>query len=406
MNTLNKEETYTNFLECINKASDIESLYDTALGLIHKIFNSNRVQIWEKVKDSNEISVLHEFTAGNKNSMLKFRTPILPESAKRTFERISIWEYQNITDKSLTEFKIRSLIGVHFQLPSEDKGCLILTFENENNNLNDTELAFLIRLKIQLEIGVLKIYKLQKITDEASRLLKQNTRLREQDRLKANFTNNISHEFRTPLASIVGFSKMLLTKSHPIESVKEIAQQIQQAANRLSSLISDFLQINRTSTEGRTANFEPCDIGEIIKYSVEEFYSLNKTHKVSYVISDNYPILNSDPKLVRQVLDNLISNAIKYSPKGGNVIVSLDFSESDKELKVSVTDQGIGIDKEEISKIFNRLYRSTNPEVQKITGSGLGLAICKEIITVLNGKIYVESKLEKGSKFSFTLPIN
>ena len=103
-------------------------------------------------------------------------------------------------------------------------------------------------------------------------------------------------------------------------------------------------------------------------------------------------------------MDNLISNAIKYSPNGGTISVSLELPK--KEIKVSVSDKGIGISKEEQSKIFDRFYRSSNPNIKGIQGSGLGLAICKEILTTLNGKIELKSELNKGSTFCFTLPVN
>ncbi|MBI3590109.1 MAG: GAF domain-containing sensor histidine kinase [Candidatus Melainabacteria bacterium] len=406
MNTLNKEEAYINFLECVNKAQDIESLLKDTFKIIQKAFSVSRVQLWEEVSDLNELSIFYEYYSENETSMLKFRVSALPESTKRLFQEVTLWEYLNITDEKLIGFNIKSLIGVGFQLPEKKIGVLVLSSKEKNKKLNDTEINFLIRIKNQLEVSIEKVQMLQKNKEETKRLYNQNNKLRELDRLRTNFINNISHEFRTPLASILGFSKMLTSKNHISDSTKEIVEQIQQASNRLSSLISDFLQINKTTTEGWVAHFEPSDIGEIVKQSVEEFNSLYKSHTISYIISNNYPILKTDPKLIRQVLDNLILNAIKYSPGKDSVTVSLEISTNTKELNISVSDKGIGIDKEEIPKIFNRLYRSTNPQVQKIAGSGLGLAICKEIITTLNGKIEVESKLNKGSKFTFTLPIN
>lgn len=278
--------------------------------------------------------------------------------------------------------------------------------KERNKKYTEEEINLLIKLKKELENGLFKIEKYQKNQDEVKRLQVQNQKLREQDRLRTNFINNITHEFRTPLSSILGFSNMLIKKNLPGETTNEIISQIHSASQRLSNLVTDFLQINKIDTEGWLARYEPCDIGELIKKSVKEFTSLNKDHKIIYNISDNYPIIKTDPKLIRQVLDNLILNAIKYSCKSSTITVSLQASLDNKELKISVKDQGMGIDKEDISKIFNRFYRSNKEEVQKIKGSGLGLAICKELITLLNGNLEVESEVNKGSKFSFTLPIN
>ncbi len=406
MDTLNKEEAYTNFLECIIKASNTEILYNDALKCILNLFTVDRVQLWEKINSTNDLSVLFEQTNDTESSMLKFRLPVLSNNLKKTIQDETIWEYTNIIDNTLNKFNINSLTGINIKLLEKSECFLILASKAKNKKLTKNELDFLIKIKVQLEAEINKLKQFEKNKNEAERLQSHNINLREHDRLRTNFINNISHEFRTPLASIVGFSKMLTSKQNLSDSIKEIADQIHHAANRLSLLITDFLEINKSSTESWSAHIEPCDMGEIIKEAVEEFHSLNKDHKISYVVSDNYPILKTDPHLVRQVLDNLIINAIKYSPKGSKIIVSLDISLNNKIIKISVIDKGMGIDKNELSKVFNRLYRSPNPETQKIAGSGLGLSICKEIITILNGNIEVESELNKGSKFSFSLPIN
>lgn len=406
MNTTNKNELYVSYLEALNKAQDIETLYNDAFEIIFKIFNPSRVQIWEKISNTSEMSIFYEYFKDNETSMLKFRIKPPEESLKKSFEKTNIWEYLIIKDETILRHNIKSLLGVEFSLPGQNKGLLVLTSKEENKKYSSAEIGLLIKMKKQLEDATFKIEKYQKSFDDFRKLQNQNNHLREQDRLRTNFINNITHELKTPLASIIGFSKILTSKNLDTKTSKEISDQIYFAANRLSSLVTDFLQINKIDTEGWLARIEACDIGEIIKKSIEEFISLNKECKISCLISDNYPIIKTDPKLIRQVLDNLISNAIKYSPKGGNITVSLQATPYEKELKISVSDQGIGIDKEEIKKIFNRFYRSTNPEVQKTSGSGLGLAICKEIITSLNGHIYAESESQKGSKFTFTLPIN
>lgn len=405
MDTKTTEKTYIEFLELVNKALDIESLYQDTFQIIKNTFQADRVQIWEKIFNLDEISIYYEYFENNENSMLKFRMPSLPDSIKKSIEKTNMWEYQDISNELLNNHGINSLTGIEFRMPDQIKGILVLCFKDKNKKLTTSEISFLIKLKNRLEDGIYKVEKLSTSHEELKRLQNQNNRLRDQDRLRTNFINNISHELKTPLVSILGFSKMLINKQTSNISLKEIAEQIHLAASRLSSLITDFLQINKIDTEGWLAHCEPCDVGELIKTTVEEFVPLNKNHKISYKFSDNYPIIKTDPKLFRQVLDNILSNAIKYSPDGGTITISLNTT-SDKEIKISISDQGLGINKEEIPKIFSRFYRSNNPNLQNISGSGLGLAICKEIIATLNGKIEVESELNKGSKFTFTLPAN
>ena len=406
MNITTKEQLHINFLEAINKALDIETLYEDALQSISNFFDVERVQLWEKISNLDEMSICYEWHKENENSMIKVRVLSLPDNSKKKLEKTNFWEYTQISDDLLNKYNINSLIGLEFNFPKQNKGVLILTSKEKDKKFNLEEINFLIKIKNQLQDAAFKIEHYQRSNEDIKRLQSQNIKLRENDRLRTNFISNISHELKTPLASIIGFSKILATKNLSSETAKEISEQINLAANRLSNLITDFLEINKIETEGWLARIEPCDIGEVIKKTIEEFASLNKDYKITYSISDNYPIIKTDPKLVRQVLDNLVSNAIKYSPKGTNIAIVLESNEKENTLTISVVDRGIGIDKEELPHIFNRFYRSKNVEVQKIAGTGLGLAICKEIISTLNGNIEVESELNKGSKFKFTLLID
>ena len=398
-------EIYIAFLEEVNLAKNTNSLYQSLFKAVSSIFRDFRLQIWERVNNETGYSIIVDLAENKESSMLKFKIKQFPESFKRTIKKDSIREAQ-INDELLNKLNIFYGIFLGLSLQEPTNAFVVIALEKEPKELSQDEIDFLEKIRTHFEKALKKETLLGKKNDDSKRLLMQNENLREQDRLRTNFINNISHEFRTPLSSILGFSKMLTTKNSLNDSAKEIAQQIQSAAGRLSSLVTDFLQINRITTEGWLAHFEPCDIGEIIKSSAEEFSSLNKTHEISYKISDNYPILKTDPKLVRQVTDNLISNAIKYSPSGSIIKITLEVSDNKKEILVTVTDEGIGITRDEMPKIFNRLYRSSSPEVQKTPGSGLGLTICREIIIGLGGKIHAESESGKGSKFTFTLPVN
>lgn len=407
METLNQEQTYISFLEAINNASDPETLLIKSLQIIHKSFKSNginSVQLWKPIANLTEMSVYFEYCEANAKPMIKYRVHLLPSGTKNIFEQRNCWEYLNIKDELLNNFNIYSLIGIEFKFLEQDSGILVLTSKEKNIKFNNEEKIFLSKLTQKLEAAIIKIKKFHNNNDEVKRLKNQNLTLREQDQLRTNLINNISHEFRTPLSSILGFSNLLLSKRHSEETTKEIVEQIQHSASRLSSLLSDFLQISKNTIDLWVPKIEPCDLGEIIKTIVEEFAILNKGHKLCYNISDNYPVINTDQKLVHLVLDNLILNAIKYSPNGGTITVSLELLK--KEIAISVSDKGIGISKEEQLKIFDRFYRSSNPHIKGIAGSGLGLAICKEIITALNGKMSVISELNKGSTFRFTLPVN
>ena len=405
MSMVSQEQVYKQFLEVIADTTDVNFLYTKALEIISQVFRVDRAQILKHAAGSDEVSVLYEHCLKDKSSMLACRFPESIITNEKIINETDTWLVNDLKGSTFEKSNIKSLFILSFVLPETKNGFLLLASSEKEKDYYE-HIDLLVDLKLLLEKAALNVHKLSKGYKDISVLMEQNNNLRKQDYLRSNFINSICHELKTPLASIVGFSKMLLTKESNKQSAKEIAEQIQLASNRLSSLISDFLQINNISAGAWMPSIEPCDVGKVIKSSVEEFHVLNKKHTISYKVLDDCPIIETDPKLVRQVLDNLISNSIKYSPNGGSIKISVDALTDKKCLVISVIDQGIGINKNESTKIFNRLYRSNDPVVQSVPGTGLGLSICKEIVSALNGKIEVGSKINEGSKFSLLLPFN
>ena len=391
---MDKDQTYIRFLETINSAKNTEELLSSSLEIIGNAFNADRTQIWEKSIAENYNSIFYEHITNKKDeSMLKYRIKEL------TLNK-NIWKYANTKDAILNKFKIASLAGIEFD---NNKYILIVAYKKDVD-FNKDDFEFLNKLKNVLENELEKIDALEKYSSENKKLIHQNGNLREKEQGKINFINNLAHELKTPLSSILGFSKILTTKKCSVEKYGEIADQINQAASRLSNLVNDFLQINKLEREDWNVCNSPTNIEELIKNSVTEFSSLHTSHKIIFKTPKDLPTINTDPKLVMQILDNLILNAIKYSPLSKDIEISINFNNK-KECTISVSDKGIGIPKDEYTKIFNRFYRAKNANEANIPGSGLGLSICQEIISALNGKIYVESEPQKGSKFSFTIPV-
>lgn len=390
---LKEKEIYLSFLEALISASDTEELFQKALNIIQYYFNSERVQIWKKVEDINQYSIEFESTKET-SSMLALR---INETANNNN---GIIQETNISEKHFIDAGISSLFKVNIS----NNRLIVLCFKDKNKKLNIPDLDLLVNLTEQLKKYFPKIEEYCKNTDKNKRLQHQNQLLREKDRLRIDFINNISHELRTPLSSVLGFSNMLISnKNIPEKEEREIAKQIYEAANRLSNLITDFLEISKIDSDAWIINPEITDIGELIKRSIDEFSSLNKDYKIKYEMDSNYPLVKTDPRLLRQVIDNLLSNAIKYSSKNKNITVEL--TNDEKEIEIAIIDNGIGISIEELPKIFNRFFRSSNEEIKNISGTGLGLAICKNITESLGGKIETKSILGKGSRFSLILPV-
>lgn len=236
--------------------------------------------------------------------------------------------------------------------------------------------------------------------ERLSELEKQNQQLVELNKTRTELINNVSHELRTPLVSIMGFSNILQRHEIKPELIREASEQIQSAGGRLSRMIDDLLQLNRASTKGWVVNVERLDLGEIAKYVVESLSPLHKTHQFTFDYPKNgYPLIDGDRKLIRQVIENLLINAIKYSPDGGEIKCTVTNDQKNHKLSLIVQDEGIGMTEEENKRVFQRFYRAKNPKTENIAGLGLGLTICKDVVEALKGEITSTSSFGKGSCF-------
>lgn len=223
------------------------------------------------------------------------------------------------------------------------------------------------------------------------------------ERLKDELVSTVSHELRTPLSSLRGFSELLLKREYPPEKQKQFLAIIHNESTRLTALINDFLDLQRIGSGQQTYNVERLDISSVLRESLSVFQREESPHSFHLEAPDTLPLVCVDGDRIRQVLTNLISNAVKYSPQGGAITVHA-FSEPDR-IVVSISDQGVGIPAEAKPKLFNKFFRVDNRETRSIGGTGLGLALVKDLIEAHGGSVWVESKLGQGSTFSFALPL-
>lgn len=223
----------------------------------------------------------------------------------------------------------------------------------------------------------------------------------EVDKMKSELVSTVSHELRTPLASVLGFTEMLLMKELKPERQKKYLETIYKEGKRLTNLINDFLDLQRMESGRQEYTMALNFLNEIAMEVIEKFKH-EETHNI-YVM-DEAPFVGAkvDRDRITQVFSNLISNAIKFSPEGGNVVIHLRNHQN--KLVISVRDEGMGIPDEDLPSIFEKFKRIDNSETRKIGGTGLGLAICKEIIEAHGGEIGIESDLGKGTTVSFSIP--
>ncbi len=231
----------------------------------------------------------------------------------------------------------------------------------------------------------------------------------EVDRLKSEFVSTVSHELRTPMTSIKGYADLMLMGAAGSLTDPQVRymQVIKNNADRLHMLVNDLLNISRIETGKTTLDLRPLDIPQIINQVLEHVHGRiqheNKQLHIQQEIAPSLPLVNADHTRVTQILTNLLDNAFNYTPEDGNITIQV--TATNKHVFINISDTGIGISKENQSKIFDRFFRSDNPDVQKVPGTGLGLAIVKSLIEMHGGHLQLESEMGKGSTFTFNLPI-
>lgn len=225
--------------------------------------------------------------------------------------------------------------------------------------------------------------------------------------MKNEFVSMVSHELRTPLTSIKGYVDLIVDgEAGEINEIqREFLSIVQENSDRLVSLINDLLDISRIESGRVHLKIEPLDLSEVVQGVVDTFrtYADQSGIELSWHATKGLPRAAGDRDRVGQVLMNLVSNAIKYSPGGGSV--RIDLRRRGERISVGVTDTGMGISAEDQKQLFSKFFRVDSTLTREIGGTGLGLSICKSVIELHGGSIGVRSKLGEGSTFWFTLPI-
>jgi two-component system sensor histidine kinase GlrK len=237
--------------------------------------------------------------------------------------------------------------------------------------------------------------------------------LAELDKLKADFTAHVSHELRTPLTAIREGTALLLEEiPGPLAaSQREILEVVRNHSERLFRSISSLLDLSKMEAEMMEYELTPCDPAALIRKSIESVQLIARGRRIALAFDSPrpLPLLHVDERRMGQVIDNLLSNALKFTAEGGQVQVTASVQgdgEGEKGwVEVRISDTGQGIPEEDLEKIFERFYQSGRNTGKNRQGTGLGLAIARHILKAHNGGIRAESKVGEGSTFIFTLPV-
>ena len=224
------------------------------------------------------------------------------------------------------------------------------------------------------------------------------------DNMRKEFVANVSHELKTPLTSIKGYSETIMNGDLTYQEICKFSRVINQEANRMGRMVSDLLQLSRFDDKKVNLKKSMFSLDELTKNICDKmsFSAKEKGHKLECIITVPPPDIYADKDSIEQIIVNIISNSIKYTPENGQIKVYVGSVEKNAYLKV--IDNGIGIPEKDLNRIFERFYRVDKARSRKMGGTGLGLSIVKELVDANDGTIDIKSEVNKGTEVIITLP--
>ncbi len=294
------------------------------------------------------------------------------------------------------ELRLQSLMVAPITRGPKILGLLAVADRIGRAPFTDEDLNLLLGLAGQATIAVENL----RLHDE---IKKANALLQEYDRLKSEFVGIVAHDFRRPLMAIRGFAELVLEEPDlPVETRLEFMRTVISETDHLALLANDTLLITQIETGQMSFNFQEVDVGPFLLEAVPLGLS---DHSVLMDVPPAFPRIWADPDRLRQVLSNLVSNAVKYSPTGGSIVVRVR-QRGTQHLVIEVVDHGLGIPPDQVGKLFQKFARVRSEDHLKVSGTGLGLYICRLIVEGHGGQIWVESEFGRGSTFGMALPID
>ncbi|MEW5720343.1 MAG: ATP-binding protein [Chloroflexota bacterium] len=295
-----------------------------------------------------------------------------------------------------TEDLPHSALVVPLRVGERKFGVLVLMILHRPMNFTSADLVFAQTLADLIALAVDR----DRLENEAALTRDVN----QIDRLRAEALAALSHELRTPLATIKGYSTALLLEEAQWSDAKqrEFLQLIDAECDNLTTMINDMLDSSLIDVGRLVIEREPVRLPRLAREVADEMQTHTQVHRIVLDFGSDFPLLDADPRRVKQVIRNILDNAIKYSPHGGLVVIRGQARATD--VVVSIADQGVGISPEDLIPLFEKYFRVKSPTGYHVPGTGLGLPVARAIVEAHGGRIWAESKVGQGTTLYFSLP--
>ena len=385
---------------------------------------SNIVDNAGKFGDDNEIKYLEE---GKKNTDDKFSKTInsMTEELRQNLDNVN--KQKNQTEAILLHIKdgIISVdlngnvtyinpAAINFFDLTQDDNTFDKIFKKIGIDVNLEKIVYLDDLtsseqKVFINEKYINIFfapvkDLKKIPNGIIILLQDITEHVKLDNMRKEFVADVSHELKTPITSILGYTETLLEGNYDKETQVKFLNVIESESHRMAKLVSDLLTLSRDDNNKNKTEITDIDLGDLTKKCLEKLKVEieKKQHKIECFVTAEVPLVKVDKYGIERVILNILTNAIKYTPENGNIKIYVGFVYNDAYIKV--IDNGIGIPEKDLPRVFERFYRVEKARAREMGGTGLGLAIAKEIIEQNNGSINIKSVQGKGTEVVIRIP--
>jgi PAS domain S-box-containing protein len=391
-------------IEAAGSSLELDIVLETLMQKIVALLPYAAVQIWLKsaATDRFERSACLNI---DREEWLRRELKELPQLVEAAVESRSFVVSMNVqTDPRVLDREfykrqgIVSYLGVPFLVKDDVLGVMVLLTREEHEFTSD-EIEFQSTLAGQAAMTIHKSRLYEQIRTQADELEKANREI-------CDFTAMIAHDLRSPLNQVMGVSELMTESAFgPVtEDQKKWLSKLTETARQLVNLVNDFLDVSKLEAGRIDLTIEEVELEKLLDASFGNFHFLAGERNVALrrSMTDSTLRIQGDRRRLEQVLSNLLSNALKFTPPEG--VIEVGAASTDTEAKVWVQDTGVGIAADEIDKLFEKYKQTSSGKTSEYKGTGLGLVICKMIVEAHGGKIWAESEQGKGAKFTFTLP--